>query len=49
MDGGKLIDTGESSTDTKQHEEQSASVGIEPLRLTDEELFLACGGLTAHK
>lgn len=49
LDGGKLIDTGESSTDTKQHEEQSASVGKEPLRLTDEELFLACGGLTAHK
>ena len=46
LDGGKLISKNENSD---EEDEENVVEKRNCVDLTDEELFKACGGLTAHK
>lgn len=48
LDGGKMIDNPEKEKDEKTQISLNSSTSNQKT-LTDEELFAACGGLTAHK
>merc|ERR1712126_632656 len=45
LDGGKLISKNENSDEDEENVDEKSNC----VDLTDEELFKACGGLTAHK
>ena len=45
LDGGKLISKNENSDEDEENVDEKRNC----VDLTDEELFKACGGLTAHK
>lgn len=49
LDEGKLVDNGQKSTDKDKRDSCEISGIKQSKTLTDDELFAACGGLTAHK
>ena len=48
-DGAKLVGASKSDSDDESSDDDSADLRPKKKPLTDDEIFKACGGMTAHK